>query len=102
MFDFAKVTENMTTVEILNYYRNRYYAEPQVTERGIVANAINDVLPNMVEVVRCKDCKHKGWIQEPCHGKSVDYCRALDFCINNAEKCFCYYGERKDNGTTQV
>ena len=49
-----------------------------------------------VPVVRCKECKHKGWIQELCHGKSVDYCRALDFCINNADKCFCYYGERKD------
>ena len=50
-----------------------------------------------LDLVRCKDCKHKGWIQEPCHGKSVDYCRVLDFCINNTEKCFCYYGERKDN-----
>ena len=52
MFDFAENTKNMTAVEILNYYRNIYYAEPQVTEQGIVANAINDVLPNMAEVVR--------------------------------------------------
>ena len=28
-----------------------------------------------VPVVRCRDCKHKGWVQEPCHGKSIDYCR---------------------------
>ena len=42
MFDFAETTKDMTAVEILNYYRNLYYAEPQVTERGIVANAIND------------------------------------------------------------
>lgn len=44
MFDFAEKTSNMSAVEILNYYRNLYYAEPQVTERGIMANAINDVL----------------------------------------------------------
>lgn len=44
MFDFAEATKDMTAAEILNYYRNLYYAEPQVTERGIVANAINDYL----------------------------------------------------------
>lgn len=53
----------------------------------------NDVLP----VVRCKDCKHKGWIQEPCHGKSVDFCNVFDSTINNPEKCFCYYGERRSD-----
>ncbi len=42
MLDFAETTKDMTASEILNYYRNLYYAEPQVTEHGIVANAIND------------------------------------------------------------
>ena len=44
MFDFAEAAKEMSAAEILNYYRNLYYAEPQVTERGIVANAINDYL----------------------------------------------------------
>ena len=44
MFCFAETTKDMTAAEILNYYRNLYYAEPQVTERGIVANAINDYI----------------------------------------------------------
>ena len=48
MFEFAETTKDMTAAEILNYYRNLYYMEPQVTERGIVANAINDVLPRMI------------------------------------------------------
>ena len=43
MFDFAEITNDMSEIEILNYYRNLYYTEPQVTERGIVANAINDM-----------------------------------------------------------
>ena len=53
-----------------------------------------DVAP----VTRCKDCKHKGWVQEPCHGKSVDYCRVWDCTLRNLESTFCSYGERKDGG----
>lgn len=49
-----------------------------------------------VVVTRCKDCKHKGWVQEPCHGKSVDYCRVWDCTLRNLETTFCSYGERKD------
>ena len=30
-------------LEILNWYRNLYYKEPSNTERGITANAINDL-----------------------------------------------------------
>ena len=43
-----------------------------------------------------KDCKHKGWIQEPCHGKSVDYCRVWDCTLRNLETTFCSYGEPKE------
>lgn len=49
-----------------------------------------------VEVVRCSECKHKGWIQEPCHGKSVDYCRQLERPVD--EQFFCGLGERKGGG----
>jgi hypothetical protein len=51
-----------------------------------------------VIVTRCKDCKHKGWVQEPCHGKSVDYCKVWDCTLRNLESTFCSYGERKDGG----
>lgn len=49
-----------------------------------------------VPVVRCRDCIHKGWVQEPCHGKSIDYCRVWDCTLRNLETNFCSYGERKD------
>ena len=49
-----------------------------------------------VVVTRCKDCKHKGWIQEPCHGKSVNYCRVWDCTLRNLETTFCIYGEPKE------
>ena len=51
-----------------------------------------------VVVPRCKDCKHKGWVQEPCHGKSVDYCKVWDCTLRNLETTFCSYGERKNGG----
>ena len=46
-------------------------------------------------VVRCRDCEHKGWVQEPEHGKSVDYCRLLERCVD--KQFFCAAGERKTN-----
>ena len=49
-----------------------------------------------VVVTRCKDCKHKGWVQEPCHGKGVDYCRVWDCTLRNLESTFCSYGEPKE------
>ena len=52
-FEFAKATEGMTAEEVLNYYRNLYHAEPLSTERGIIANALNDILPRMI-VPPCK------------------------------------------------
>lgn len=35
--------EILDPVEILNFYRNLYYAEPSGTEKNIMANAINDL-----------------------------------------------------------
>lgn len=45
---FDEATKGMTAEEVLNYYRNLYHAEPQSTEHGIVANALNDILPRMI------------------------------------------------------
>lgn len=50
-----------------------------------------------VEVVRCRECKHHYWEQEPCHGKSVHYCK-LPYMrdVEVFKDFFCYYGERKE------
>ena len=45
MATFEELTKSMTETEILNLYRNWYYREPNTTERGIVAWAINKILP---------------------------------------------------------
>lgn len=50
-----------------------------------------------VPVVRCRECKHHCWVQEPCHGKSVHYCKLPHMSgIEIFKEFFCYYGERKD------
>lgn len=69
---------------------------------GAMAMAIAASAPaaDVAPVVRCKDCKHKGWVQEPCHGKSVDYCKIWDCTLRNLEATFCSYGEQKDGGAS--
>ena len=50
-----------------------------------------------VEVVRCQECKHHYWEQEPCHGKSVHYCNLPHMSgVQVFKEFFCYYGERKE------
>ena len=50
-----------------------------------------------VEVVRCRECKHHYWEQEPCHGKSIHYCKLPHMrSVEVFKEFFCYYGERKE------
>ena len=50
-----------------------------------------------VEVVRCWECKYHYWEQEPCHGKSVHYCKLPHMRgVEVFKEFFCYYGERKE------
>ena len=50
-----------------------------------------------VEVVRCWECKHHYWEQEPCHGKTVHYCKLPHMRgVEVFKEFFCYYGERKE------
>lgn len=68
--------------------------------RGAIKSGINSIpAADVAPVVRCKNCKHKGWVQEPCHGKSVDYCKVWDCTLRDLESTFCSYGERKDGRT---
>ena len=68
------------------------------------AESFINVAPTVdaVEVVRCRECKHHYWEQEPCHGKSVHYCNLPHMRgVEVFKEFFCYYGERKegaDNG----
>lgn len=52
MKKFNELSE-LTPIEILNDFRNRYYNDGNSTENGIVANALNDIMPRMI-VLPCK------------------------------------------------
>lgn len=51
-------------------------------------------LPAVRPVALCRECKHKGWVQEPEHGKSVDYCRLIERCVD--KQFFCAAGEKRE------
>ena len=63
------------------------------------ATSFIDAAPTVdaVEVVRCRECKHHYWEQEPCHGKSVHYCKLPHMRgVEVFKEFFCYYGDRKE------
>ena len=52
---------------------------------------------NAVEIVRCRECKYHYWEQEPCHGKSVHYCKLPHMRgVEVFKEFFCYYGKQRD------
>ena len=56
-----------------------------------------DSATKRVDVVRYRDCKYHYWEQEPCHGKSVHYCKLPHMRgVEVFKEFFCYYGERKE------
>lgn len=40
----------VTATEILNWYRNLYHKEPELSEQHVVAMALNDILPEYVKL----------------------------------------------------
>lgn len=66
---------------------------PEMPEKEFDEFPAADVEP----VVRCRECKHHYWVQEPCHGKSVHYCKLPHMSgVEVFKEFFCYYGERKE------
>ena len=57
---------------------------------------------NAIPVVRCRECKHHYWEQEPCHGKSVHYCKLPHMRgVEVFKEFFCYYGEREEGADNE-
>lgn len=72
-----------------------------IDESRVIRVALNDIelIPaaDVEPVVRCRECKHHYWVQEPCHGKSVHYCKLPHMRgIEIFKEFFCYYGEQKE------
>ena len=79
--------------------RNQGIAHPNAYHLTNYATLILREAPTVdaVEVARCRECKHHYWEQEPCHGKSVHYCKLPHMRgVEVFKEFFCYYGERKE------
>ena len=64
---------------------------------GLILAETVDKAPTIdaVPVVRCRECEHHYWEQEPCHGKTVHYCELPHMRgVEVFKEFFCYYGER--------
>lgn len=62
--------------------------------KAVKAVADNCPTIDAVPVVRCRHCRSHHWEQEPCHGKTVHYCKKLGAEVT--ADFFCAAGKRKD------
>lgn len=61
----------------------------------VIADIDDQPTADVVEVVRCKDCKH---FTEGMIGDDLEYfCKLTSGMVNPAPDFYCSYGERKDN-----
>lgn len=65
---------DVPALEQLNYFRNLYYTEGNSTERGIIANALNDILPylssDILEQLKSKQARNAKDVEQTIHSTS--------------------------------
>lgn len=98
MWDSVFVTsikKDDSYMDILNWYRNLYHAESTITERGIMANAINDLFMSLKDsekkqipmVVKREGDDESDWV----------YCPRCLEMIGNNEWVYDLFYERKNH-----
>lgn len=65
---FVQQCHGLTSPEILNFYRNLYYKESVCTEHGLVAAAINEILPTYIKLLEVQTLLYEGKIDEAKEG----------------------------------
>lgn len=61
---FVAQCAGLTSVEILNLYRNIYYKEGVNTEQGLLAAAINELLPTYTKLLEMQRLLYEGNVDE--------------------------------------
>ena len=65
--------------------------------KDVLGETANNEAADVEPLVRCMECKHHYWEQEPCYGKTVHYCKLPHMSgVEVFKEFFCYYGERKE------
>ena len=91
----SSISKKDSYLDILNWYRNLYYTENTNTERGIMANAINDLLMSLKD----SDNKQTPMAVQPEGDDESDYVycpRCLEF-IGTNESVYDMFRGRKNN-----
>ena len=70
--------------------KEKYKLVEKVAQMAVDGKPTADV----VEVVRCRKCKHHHLEREPCHGKTEHFCSRLNMQV--FANFHCGYGERRD------
>lgn len=84
-------------IDFIDVGHLRHSGELCYSEVDVVNLLLHAPTVDAVEVVRCRECKHHYWEQEPCHGKIVHYCNLPHMSgVEVFKEFFCYYGERKE------
>lgn len=91
----------MTSEQILNAFRNKYYTDGNNTENGIVANAIDEILPEYVKLKRenTQGVKHGKWILKHIgagHYWECSACNGTLICLSEGMNYCPYCGARMD------
>lgn len=98
MAEYIKREELMKFPIRRNHYDKKHGDEHFINGiETVLEYAENLPAADVEPVVRCRECKHHYWVQEPCHGKSVHYCKLPHMSgVEVFKEFFCYYGERKE------
>ena len=108
--DFVEevIEDNLTDhMEILNWYRNLYYKEGNNTERGIMANAINDLFMSLRDsdkkqiamAVKSDGDDEQDWVYCPrCFEMIGDNEWMYDVFYYNKDHVYCQYCGQKLKG----
>lgn len=54
------------------------------------------MMAELIEIIRCKDCKYLHWEQESEHGKTIHLCSTLKTQV--FKDFYCYHGTPKERG----
>lgn len=75
---------------------------PYNTEDRLIQSTVTEIYKiiqeqssvDVAEIVRCRNCKHHHWEQEPCHGRTEHFCSVLNAQV--FADFYCYHGTKKE------
>lgn len=89
------MAEYVSKKQVIEWFRPYEHTDEGIPYFGLLTDIHEMKSADVVEVVRCRECKHHYWGQEPCHGKIVHYCELPHMRgVEVFKEFFCYYGER--------